>query len=657
MASPPSRKARPKRGRPADAEPTRRPLPPSRASELLSQVVGQVDTLVQNGAVLRRQVQDTSAVADYVIAQYETWSKQMGPSEGREAALQHQVERLLGPDAGEGWHFLHPPVIRTDSEFLEYLRQCDEDSEASDTGAQSVHSDDEAEDLPHGSLLPGDHAMKETEGWVARTLLPLPFRTKEEAKELLRYFNDQHHRGTWTTSQVLRGQLVCALERLRPDPRQRPIHREALQPLRDRARGQQEAGAVAMMALRASVRALRDLEEELAVQGTRMAVVLREKERLEEQLQEATDTVEETRRRMARLAIRGPGRGPPSPKSGRGAEQAVQPEELDAPTGTVGLACVTIPRSYDGAQGVWHGREADMQTALLLFNEAVRSLLPAHRGYEAASAGDQSILVFPTPHEALEWSLELQRRLLAVAWPEALLHQPELAPQYNKALTAMLWRGPRVAIGVHYGPAGLLRQEGRFRYTGYAVALAEALAEAARPGEVVVSPEAREALMEFAPGPNGITLPARVVAPLGDRRVPLLGRAVPLYTTPAPGLEEREPVAGADPRPQGSVARGLDFRGWLEAKAAEWHRTMALVRELPPLLQSSQLPQDFAGAPNGSHVTAVRCDLYGVGRWWRAAPAFGRIALPRYVELVRSEVSHAFGWEVSCEGDALLLVF
>lgn len=51
----------------------------------------------------------------------------------------------------------------------------------------------------------------------------------------------------------------------------------------------------------------------------------------------------------------------------------------DAPTGTVGLACVTIPRSYDGAQGVWHGREADMQTALLLFNEAVRSLLPAHR--------------------------------------------------------------------------------------------------------------------------------------------------------------------------------------------------------------------------------------------------------------------------------------
>lgn len=45
--------------------------------------------------------------------------------------------------------------------------------------------------------------------------------------------------------------------------------------------------------------------------------------------------------------------------------------------------------------------------------------------------------------EALEWALELQRRLLAVAWPEALLHQPELAPQYNKALTAMLWRGPR----------------------------------------------------------------------------------------------------------------------------------------------------------------------------------------------------------------------
>lgn len=43
-------------------------------------------------------------------------------------------------------------------------------------------------------------------------------------------------------------------------------------------------------------------------------------------------------------------------------------------------------------------------------------------------------------------------------------------------------------------------------------------------------------------------------------------------------------------------------------------------RELPPLLQSSQLPQDFAGAPNGSRVTAVRCDLYGVGRWWRAAP-------------------------------------
>lgn len=78
-----------------------------------------------------------------------------------------RVVGVWGP-AVEGWHFLHPPVIRTDSEFLEYLRQCDEDSEASDAGAQSVHSDDEAEDLPHGSLLPGDHAMKETE--VRRSL-------------------------------------------------------------------------------------------------------------------------------------------------------------------------------------------------------------------------------------------------------------------------------------------------------------------------------------------------------------------------------------------------------------------------------------------------------------------------------------------------------
>ena len=50
----------------------------------------------------------------------------------------------------------------------------------------------------------------------------------------------------------------------------------------------------------------------------------------------------------------------------------------------------------------------------------------------------------------MRWAASVQRELLKVDWPKGLLEWAECAPDYDED-GALLWRGPRVKVGMAVG--------------------------------------------------------------------------------------------------------------------------------------------------------------------------------------------------------------
>ena len=96
---------------------------------------------------------------------------------------------------------------------------------------------------------------------------------------------------------------------------------------------------------------------------------------------------------------------------------------------------------------------------------------------------------------AVEFCAEGQRQLLSAPWPPLVLKRPSACVTYNEDVTAILWRGPRVAMAVHYGsvndrPVG----ERGPRFFGYHYALVRGLGAAARDGQILITQQAYSAV-------------------------------------------------------------------------------------------------------------------------------------------------------------------
>jgi hypothetical protein len=106
---------------------------------------------------------------------------------------------------------------------------------------------------------------------------------------------------------------------------------------------------------------------------------------------------------------------------------------VKAPQGEVTIVFTDITR----AASLWEFNAAAMRDATLLHNAALRASLAQHRGYEVVFLRDRNsgegsfCMAFHTPSEALAWCSEVQRALLAVAWPEALLDHPGAAEEWG----------------------------------------------------------------------------------------------------------------------------------------------------------------------------------------------------------------------------------
>ncbi|AGO85889.2 Serine/threonine protein kinase [Pandoravirus salinus] len=178
------------------------------------------------------------------------------------------------------------------------------------------------------------------------------------------------------------------------------------------------------------------------------------------------------------------------------------------PEGTMAIVFADVARAVT----LWEHDPEAMRDATMAYNETLRSLLPAHRGYESLLAvGARSIgegarntgegsfcLAFERVADAVAWCAAAQRALLEVPWPRVLLDHPAAAEEWGGADDRVLFCGPRARMGVHVGAPRVSRDATtkRVAYVGPAVDAAARITALAHGGQVVLSAAAYKALAD-----------------------------------------------------------------------------------------------------------------------------------------------------------------
>jgi hypothetical protein len=104
-----------------------------------------------------------------------------------------------------------------------------------------------------------------------------------------------------------------------------------------------------------------------------------------------------------------------------------------APEGELAIVFTDITR----AASLWEFNPAAMRDATLLHNETLRAGLKRHKGYEVVFLRDRNsgegsfCMAFQQASDALAWCCDVQRALLQVEWPEALLDHPGAAEEWG----------------------------------------------------------------------------------------------------------------------------------------------------------------------------------------------------------------------------------
>ncbi|KNC47159.1 adenylate/guanylate cyclase [Thecamonas trahens ATCC 50062] len=121
-------------------------------------------------------------------------------------------------------------------------------------------------------------------------------------------------------------------------------------------------------------------------------------------------------------------------------------DDVVAPDGHVTIMFTDI----ESSTALWEHDAEKMAEALRQHNSVIRKALSQYNGYEVKTEGDAFMVAFSSGWSAILCAIHIQRELLRVAWPEAILQTQTGAPQYNNKGT-LIWRGVRVRMGLHAG--------------------------------------------------------------------------------------------------------------------------------------------------------------------------------------------------------------
>jgi hypothetical protein len=174
---------------------------------------------------------------------------------------------------------------------------------------------------------------------------------------------------------------------------------------------------------------------------------------------------------------------------------------------------------------------------VLLLHAQVRGTLHEHAGYEVEGEDGCFVCAFHTPEEAVEFGVELQRRLLEAAWSPEILRNKHCRPVSGKDGQVVL-RGPRVKVGMCTADAEQAQpspRTGRMEYFGPIMNHAARVANTAYGGQVLLHEATLDALdRDLLPDDVSLT-------PVGWHCLKGMRRAIRIAQASCPGCKENFP--------------------------------------------------------------------------------------------------------------------
>lgn len=134
-----------------------------------------------------------------------------------------------------------------------------------------------------------------------------------------------------------------------------------------------------------------------------------------------------------------------------------------------GRATFIYTEIVDGDK-LWDDLPKEMLEAITMHNNLVRTSLDSYNGYEVECVGENFSIVFEHLKDAVNWSIAIQNSLMNLHWPKALLgHSSAMVEKSSSG--KVLWSGPRLRMGLHFGVAhsSLDVTTGKMKYFGAVV--------------------------------------------------------------------------------------------------------------------------------------------------------------------------------------------
>ena len=173
-------------------------------------------------------------------------------------------------------------------------------------------------------------------------------------------------------------------------------------------------------------------------------------------------------------------------------------DNVPPPQGRVVLLATRV----QGANRLWIKHPSVMARALNTHHAFLRTVLPTYGGYEIRVDGDSFLVAFASPVQALRCVFFLQTELMKRDWPREIVEaeDDDIRVEYASS-GSTLFRGLRVSMGLHIGLAQTLEDpvSNRVDYQGDAVDLARALGAHAIGGQVLISEELHDAVVDALP--------------------------------------------------------------------------------------------------------------------------------------------------------------
>ena len=174
---------------------------------------------------------------------------------------------------------------------------------------------------------------------------------------------------------------------------------------------------------------------------------------------------------------------------------------IDPPSGNVAVMFTDIQQST----ALWKRNSEDMNEALEMHNQVIRSACGPTEGYEVKTIGDAFMVSFQSAEAAMRCALDIQTRLAEEEWPERL---------------GLTRSGLVIRIGINYGST--ISEEnpvtGRVDYRGSTINMASRLEAKALGGTICISSDMYATIRPDLPG-----LGDPLVRPFGNHDLKGLG--------------------------------------------------------------------------------------------------------------------------------------